>query len=245
MKNRNYIRIPTAQNVSLYLEPAGVGDRILANILDSLLIFGLIIALIFFASFLNRFGLYDEVYVETLLSLIFFVPYLFYHLVSEIFLNGQSIGKRQMKIQIVRLDGTAPRLSNYFLRWLIRPVDIFFFGIVAIVTITINNQGQRLGDIAAGTTVIKLRPPLDLDKMLSYEFIDDKHYKPVHTEAQMLPEQEIELIKSLIRQKPSPQNTQELEKLAKAYRQELGISSKVPPYLFLKTLVKDFIYLSA
>lgn len=252
MKTKTNISVPTAQNVPLYLEPASIGDRILANILDSLIIFGLMIGLmivlmivlIFFMTFLSRLGLNDEVYVEPFITVAFLGSYLFYHLISEIFLNGQSIGKRQLKIQVKRLDGTSPKISNYILRWITRPVDLVFFGMIAIITITLNNKGQRLGDIAAGTTVIKLRPNLDLNKILAYEYLDDTRYSPVYSQAQMIPQQEIEVIKGLIRQKHSSQNTQDLERLANNYQQELGIHSKEPPYIFLKTLVKDFIYLT-
>ncbi len=240
---RKYLDIPTTQNVAIHLEPANVGDRILANILDSLIIFGLIIGLFFIVSFLERTGQVN-VLIRSLLVIMLVLPYFFYHLLSEIFLNGQSIGKRQMKIRVVCLDGTAPRLSHYFMRWLLRFVDSLFFGVVAIVVVTLNNKGQRLGDMAAGTAVIKDTPNIELGKILAYEFLGDKNYQPVYLQAQMIPYQEIEQIKALIRQKPSPENTTALERFAQQYRKTLGISSKEAPYIFLKTLVQDFVYLT-
>lgn len=243
LKNK-YVEIPTTQNVAIYLEPANVGDRILANILDSLIIFGLMIAIFIGISFVERWGYYN-VYIRSLFVIILVMPYFFYHLLSEIILHGQSLGKRQMKIKVVCLDGTSPRLSHYFMRWLLRFVDLLLLGVVAIVVITLNNKGQRLGDIAAGTTVIKLSPNLELQKILEYEFLGQRNYQPVYQQAQMIPYQEIEKIKHLIRQKSSPENNTTLNQFAQQYRRKLGIDSKEPPYIFLKTLVQDFVYLTS
>src|ERR1700743_1660022 len=54
---------------------------------------------------------------------LFILPYLFYHLLCEIFLNGQSIGKRAMHIKVISADGGQPSISQYMIRWLFRMID--------------------------------------------------------------------------------------------------------------------------
>src|SRR3546814_456767 len=90
--------------------------------------------------------------------IIFLLLPVFYHLVCEIFLNGQSIGKRSMGIRVLKKDGTQPSLGDYLMRWIFRPIDCTIgWGSVALICILINGKGQRLGDIAAGTTVVRTR----------------------------------------------------------------------------------------
>ena len=59
----------------------------------------------------------------------------------------------------MRLDGTRPGLGDYVLRWLLRPIEVIAFtsGVrQPCITILLNGKGQRLGDLAAGTTVVSL-----------------------------------------------------------------------------------------
>ena len=49
---------------------------------------------------------------------ILYLPFFFYDFLCEIFLNGQSIGKKILKIKVVKIDGTQPGLGSYFLRWI-------------------------------------------------------------------------------------------------------------------------------
>src|ERR1035438_1277217 len=48
------------------------------------------------------------------------LPILFYHLICEITMNGQSIGKKAMNIQVIAQDGGQPSLSQYLIRWMFR-----------------------------------------------------------------------------------------------------------------------------
>jgi uncharacterized RDD family membrane protein YckC len=63
-----------------------------------------------------------------------------------------------IKIKVVKIDGSQPGIGSYFLRWLIKPVDVFFtYGSVGIITMLINGKGQRLGDLAANTNCYKIK----------------------------------------------------------------------------------------
>ena len=148
------VQIQTAQNVGIDFEVAGLGDRILAALIDYALLFCYLIL------FSIALGLVGWSWTALVVGLL---PYLLYFLLCELFLNGQSIGKRVRKIKVARLDGSEPTLGNYLLRWVLRPIDVeLFSGMVAIVTVAVNGRGQRLGDLAAGTTVLKLKPRVTL-----------------------------------------------------------------------------------
>ena len=144
-------QIETAQNVNIIQNVAGVGERILAYLIDSAIIVIYVILIVVLVSWME---ITDDGF-NFLLFMTFGLPVFLYHLIWETFWNGRSPGKSAMKLRVVKLDGSKPAFSNYFLRWLIRLIDISFTsGAVAVVTILLNGRGQRLGDLAATTTVI-------------------------------------------------------------------------------------------
>ena len=73
----------------------------------------------------------------------------------ELFNHGQSLGKMAMKIRVVKKDGTSPSIGDFFMRWLLQIIDMGFSFIGALVILLTKNS-QRLGDLAAGTMVIRL-----------------------------------------------------------------------------------------
>ena len=82
----------------------------------------------------------------------------FYHLAFEVLNNGQSPGKRIMNIKVVTLHGRTPKAQDYFLRWIFRLLEITgCLGVVAILYISSTEKNQRIGDLLAQTTVVKLR----------------------------------------------------------------------------------------
>ncbi len=58
------------------------------------------------------------------ITVLFGLPPLFYHLLCEIFLNGQSVGKKAMRIKVISADGGEPSVSQYLIRWVFRMVDL-------------------------------------------------------------------------------------------------------------------------
>jgi len=82
----------------------------------------------------------------------------FYHLIFEVLNNGQSLGKKIMKIKVVTLHGRTARAQDYLLRWVFRMLEVLpTGGLLAILYISSTEKHQRIGDILAQTTVIKLR----------------------------------------------------------------------------------------
>ena len=145
------IEIRTAQNVGIAFEAAGLGDRTIAALIDYLVLAAYLI------SVSTLLGVVDA--PSWAFFTILLLPYLSYFLLCEVFFDGQSVGKRARGLRVVRLDGRPPTLGSYLLRWLLRPVDILMTsGLAAVLCVLITGTGQRLGDLAAGTAVVK-RPP--------------------------------------------------------------------------------------
>ena len=230
------VGIHTTQNVLIDYEVAGLGDRIGAYLLDSLLTGSYFVALGFFNAKVTE--------LPTWLNIMLILPPFLYHLLCEIFLNGQSLGKRQLNLKVVRLDGTQPGIGSYLLRWLLRPIDIWLYGSVAIITILVNGKGQRLGDLAAGTTVVKYQANQhDFERQL-YTPLQEEEYEVQFPQVSRLTEQDIALIRETLRNYRLTANTMPVKVMSDKAQKLLDIETDMPPIKLLHTLVKDYEYVN-
>ncbi|QIL75620.1 RDD family protein [Hymenobacter sp. HDW8] len=176
-----------------------------------------------------------------LIAFLIGIPWVFYHLLSEIFLNGQSIGKRARDLKVIRLDGTQPGLGDYFLRWLLRLIDISLMsGAVAVITILINGRGQRLGDLAAGTTVVRVKASTRLDETI---MLPDANYQVVFPQAASLTAEDVTLIRQLFQQGMQRQNYLLLNEVANKVKSLTGIRTDLQDEPFLRTVLRDYAHL--
>jgi uncharacterized RDD family membrane protein YckC len=228
------VGIQTTQNVLIDYEVAGLGDRIGAYLLDSLLTGAYYVVLFLINS--------EVAELPTWLNILLILPPFLYHLLCEMLLNGQSLGKRQLNLKVVRLDGTPPGIGSYLLRWLLRPIDIWLYGSVAIITILINGKGQRLGDLAAGTTVVKYRnQQYSFDQQLYTPSPEQENeYQVQFPQVSRLNERDIALIRETLRNYRLTGNTQPVQVMADKAQELLGIQTNLAPLKLLHTLVKDF-----
>lgn len=229
------VSINTSQNVQISYSLASLGDRIFAYLIDSLIMTSITIVLIFALALT---GLLESSSFFIILAI---VPAFFYHLVLEITQNGQSIGKKALKIKVVKLNGGQATVSGYLLRWLIWPIDTFLYGGVAILCITIGGKGQRLGDIAAGTTVIKLKTSGFL-KGHTLSNLED-NYAPVFANADLLSADHIDLIDKAIKAKLEMLDERPVIAIAAKTKQKLSINTELTDLKFLHTIVKDYHHL--
>lgn len=229
------VNVQTAQNVTIDYSVAGVGDRILGAIIDvTIQVSYAMVVLLGVLPFLGA-----SVPVSMVLV---YLPVLFYHLACEVFMDGQSFGKMVMKTKVVRLDGTAPSLGSYLMRWIIRLVEILpFSGVPAIVAVLVSNKGQRLGDMAAGTCVIKLRP-VEIGETL-FQSIDET-YQLQFPEVERLTDQDVAMIKEVLRTYNRQGRSSRMMKLVKrtadVVRASMQITTQMPDVAFLRTVVKDY-----
>jgi hypothetical protein len=180
-----------------------------------------------------------------LMVLFLLLPYFFYDLLCEIFLNGQSFGKKLMNIKVIRIERERPSISNYLLRWLLHPIDIrISYGGVAIITILVNGKGQRLGDLAAGTAVIKLKQETNLEDTILEQL--DENYRLTFAEVRKLDEEIISIVKEVLdfAKKNKKGSTEDILKKTKTKLEEkMKINSGLDPLEFLKTVLLDYNYL--
>ncbi|HZL12246.1 MAG TPA: RDD family protein [Prolixibacteraceae bacterium] len=230
------LKIDTLQNIDIEQPIASIGERIAATLLDMLFIMSYTMIVAFIAG---------DLHSKTLM-VIALIPASLYSIVSELAMNGQSWGKKILKIKVVKTDGTVTTFSSYFLRWILRLVEILaMFGSLATITIILNHKGQRLGDIAANTTVIRLR-----NKSLKetiYTQIPD-NYTIVFPEVSKLSANDIYTIKEVHELLKTPHKTMQVLTLAqKAHEvieKKLGIRTVQKTEVFFQNILNDYNFIN-
>jgi uncharacterized RDD family membrane protein YckC len=233
------VRVRTTQNVFITYPVASVGDRILAYLLDQLIlvVFAIVMVAFYFGIKMN---------VTWIWLVTVGAPYLLYHVMFEIFMNGQSPGKRALNIKVLRIDGTPATVGNYVLRWIFAFIDLrLLSGLIAILVIAIGEKGQRLGDLVAGTTVIKLIPESQVSAATLFVPTQNADYTPTFPEVVILTERDIELIQRALEVNRDLGNVQPVIAVAEKIRSLLNIQTDLPPVKFLYTIVKDFQHITS
>ena len=154
--------ISTPERVAFQYEIAGIGSRFLAQVVDSLVITVILIAITILAAALG--GVFSSGELAILVEVILgFIVLAGYFLISEAAWNGQTLGKRSARLRVVGDHGEPLTVAQAAIRNLVRIVDFLpvFYGI-GMLTLFINGRGKRLGDFAAGTLVVRDRERISL-----------------------------------------------------------------------------------
>ena len=228
------VAIRTSQNVLLEYEPASIGDRILATLIDYVVFLGWFILMLAVPATM---GIPTGTYYVILIVLL---PVALYDLLCEWLLNGRSVGKLAIETRVVMLDGSQPGLGAYLIRWLLRIVEsvLFFGGIVSVITVAANGKGQRLGDIAAGTTVVKLKPAVSLTDILARPLPDT--YTVQFPDVSLLSDRDIGVVRDVLRQADGWVLTRTADKI----KEVTGIESSLDSRAFLETVLDDYQFIT-
>lgn len=265
------IRISTSFNIDLEFEAAPFHRRLFAWIID-------VIVLLFYCYAASK--TLELIWRATgnhsskeenigAIVMVMILPVLTYHLVCELLMNGQSVGKRIMGLRVVNENGGRPGISQYIIRWLIRTSDYmvvvillyapiaatndtsFFwqiaaaFGLLILDVILVNSskKNQRLGDMLAHTMLIRTTQKADIDETI-YQQVKE-NYTPSFPQVMHLSDRDINALKGILDAAKKHDDYNLAERAAEKIKSHLKIETQISPYDFLEILLKDYNYLSA
>ena len=152
-----HLSIETPEQIKINYSIAGIGSRFYAALIDVAVM--TLIALIGIYVIARAISDLDERLGNWLVAIAGIATFAFlwgYYMVFEITTNGQSLGKRALGLRVIKVHGYPISFSDSAIRNLVRIVDFlpFFYG-AGLVAMLLNKNWQRLGDLAAGTLVVK------------------------------------------------------------------------------------------
>jgi len=265
------LQINTTQNVTLNFDLASVGFRIVAFLLDLILIIAYTWLVFYFFDVDSLSEIYDDHWSKTAISIIFFFPVVIYTLLSELLMNGQTLGKKLMKLKVIKIDGFQASNSDFIIRWFFRLVDIYGFIIMFIlltgfseligggffdvilsillflspiagfITIIASKNKQRFGDMIAGTAVVSLKNSTNISHTIIEDLKED--YKPTYHWVIKLSDNDARIIKETFVTAKKNKDYKVLIKLRTKIEEVTGIENKEKnDVIFLDKIMKDYNY---
>lgn len=252
--------IETPERVPLAFALASIGNRFLAVAIDHFIQY-LSVFVVFwaFSNIANVSNPFAESGIETVLSempkwtialmiLVIFLIFSGYFIFFEWLWNGQTPGKRLMKLRVIREDGRPITLWEAIARNLLRIFDALPGGFIPIysiglITIFFNSRDQRIGDLFAGTVVV--RESLDEAPTFAETFsnpISDSALRRVNprtsfqANVHLLTETEIEIVESFLRRR---WDLKERQRIWMAWRVALPLMYKLKPDYDLQTFTYE------
>lgn len=252
------IQIPTNFNIDIEFEIAEFHKRLLAYLID------LTIMILYLVGML--YVLVGSLQIKEdfigMIILVVLLPLLFYSLFTELWMNGQTIGKKILRIRVMSLDGGEANLTQYLTRWFLRFYEwgfiMFFFfygsfplgflvlfigGVGSVIIISVTPKNQRLGDMAAGTVVVNTRSALTLADTVFMQ-IDKTGYKVMFPEVMRLSDRDINTIKGVLTQASKRNNYDMCNRVSMKIKEVLQINSDMHVDQFLEKLLADYNYLA-
>ncbi|QYJ67479.1 RDD family protein [Flavobacterium litorale] len=239
------LSITTTQNVNINFNAASVGERILAYLLDFVLwiaYYIILVAVIFDVTGFNDYLSELDYWSQNAVYSIFFLPVMFYTLLLETFMEGQTVGKKVMKIKVIKIDGYQAGFGDYLIRWIFRIVEVTgVFSFIGLITMLVNKKTQRLGDIAAGTAVISLKNNININHTILRELNND--YVPTYSLVIKLSDNDVRIIKETYETSLRAADWAMIQKLQDKVESVTGIKSvSANATAFIETVLNDYNY---
>ena len=238
------IDINTSQNVNLTFKTANIGERFLAFVVDNIIK----IVFIYFLNLILVNALNLDAYISNWdifslkgLEVILMLPYLFYTLVFESLMEGQTPGKKLLKIKVVKIDGFQASFPDYLIRWVFRIVDFGLFFIPGFICMIVTKTNSRLGDIASGTAVISLKNNINISHTILEKISND--YVPMFPQVISLTDNDVRIIKENFVKAKESQDKKIISKLANKILEILKLNRDDIPLTeskFIDTIIKDY-----
>lgn len=219
--------ITTPEHVPIRLEPAGVGSRFLATLIDALIVTAIGSAL----GFLLMTTLPRAVAGALFITLNFLLTW-GWHVYFETRRQGRTPGKRALKLRVVDARGLPVSLYQSLVRNIVRVLDFSpaFYGIGGIAALTTSSR-RRLGDVVADTLVIRDAQPLAYQGQLA----SPRRHNSLRTPRVLrllrhrvsLEEREFLLTLCMRADRMTPEARYDLmEEVADVYRERLGLEAE-------------------
>ncbi|HEU0063724.1 MAG TPA: RDD family protein, partial [Flavisolibacter sp.] len=214
------IRIMTNFNIELEFPAAPFHRRLLAWFIDMAV---LVIYMILAGRLLDSMVKFAGTSASWAILMILLIPFLTYHLICEILMNGQSIGKKITGLRVVNENGGQPSIGQYIIRWLIRTSDymvliIILFAPMAagtgnldylwkiglaisllvldIILVNASKKNQRLGDMLAHTLVIRSSEKFTIEDTVFLNI--SNNYIPQFPQVMQLSDRDINSLKGIL-----------------------------------------------
>lgn len=234
--------ITTGNFVCIEQTPANVGDRIVGRIIDLVLISVYLYAA---GSFLRHTPGFSDDVMQGIYVFLVFLPALAYTFLSELLFDGQTVGKYAMKTRVVMADGSSPTAGALFLRYVCEIVDIWM-SCLGLVFILATRRHQRLGDLAAGTMVIRQTDMSRMHISLGEFAYARRGYKPTYDNAAQLSPHQADILRRTVA--PDAKASDErIESLAAKVARVIQIPANADwgnSREFLTTVLNDYLFLT-
>lgn len=257
------IRIMTNFNIELEFPAAPFHRRLFAWVIDLIILY---LYAVLCVEILNAVSNEKGAWIIFVTMLI---PFLTYHLICEVTMNGQSIGKKIMGLRVVNENGGQPGIGQFVIRWLIRTSDLmaviiiimapaavqmgngeFFWSmaipmglfVTDIILVNASKKNQRLGDMLAHTLLIKASQKHSIEDTVFRHIHED--YKPSFPQVMQLSDRDINSLKSILDTAKKRGDFDLAAMASDKIRNHLKIETTLSPFDFLEVLLKDYNYLS-
>jgi uncharacterized RDD family membrane protein YckC len=246
--------IETPERVELHYVLANVGNRFLAAAIDHIIQLLLLLALFLILGALSKWNFESSlgVWALAIAVLAAFAIYWGYFVLFETFWNGQTPGKRIMKLRVVREDGRPIRFFEAFVRNLLRIIDISppFSYAIGVATIIFSPRSKRVGDLVAGTVVVKERASEapSLDEIVRLSESEQKRLaqavpSPFKANTRLLSDRELQAVETFLNRRyelNEPNRSMLAARISQAVATKLGLASlQLPPEVVLEEVERQ------
>src|SRR6185312_400312 len=243
--------IETPERVPLHFALASIGNRFLACAIDhTLQVLTLIIIAITFTLIANSSSFGDQIsaapkWVKAIMIVIIFLIVSGYFAFFEWIWNGQTPGKRWLKLRVIREDGRPVTFWEASVRNLLRTFDMMpapFYSI-GLISVFVSSSDQRVGDMIAGTVVVREREAEAPAFTQVFESpVSDvalrRSFQPVEFTGDLgsLTEREIEVVETFLRRR---WDLSDVPRQWMAWRVSLPLMYKIRPTYDLATFTYE------
>ena len=237
------LSINTTQNVKINFIAASIGERLGAFFIDLFIIISYCTAIsvvLFNWLHFDRLLANLDGWSKGAVYLIIYSPVIVYSLFFESIFEGQSLGKKLVKIKVVKIDGYQAGFGDYLIRWFFRVIDFFsLFGLPGLISVITSQKSQRLGDMAAGTAVITLKNKINISHTILEEIGDA--YVPTYPLVIKLSDNDMRIIKETYQKAEAKNDHEIIYKLVAKIESVTGIKNQSGNNSdFIRVILKDY-----